>query len=850
MRATMVWQFTPYLIPLIISAMISFILAMFAWLRRTSGAKVFALLTLIITIWLLGYAVELAVTLLPLKILWAKIQYISIVSLPVVWFVFAAHFSNRSDWLNRRNLISLTIIPFITLTLVWTNELHGLIWQKTELLELGSLVTLDLSYGPWFWVHTLYSYILLLVGTILLTLMLARSVHIYRWQTLLLLAGIFGPWLGNLVYLMGLSPIPELDLTPFAFAFSNLAFGWGFYRFRLLDLTPIARSAVVDVMSDAVIVLDNKNRIVDINVAAERILDLSRVETIGQVDTNVLSKWPAWQKNYRHLTEGYAEITLNTSEGLQHYDLHISPLTNQNSQISGRLVVLRNVTDRKQAEEIMHLTQFSVDQAVDPIFWVAEDGRLAYVNEAACKYLDYPKNELLNLTIHDIDPNYPSEIWPSHWRSLETRGFFIVESRHRTKTGKFIPVELTFNYLEFKGTVYCYLCARDITWRRWAVQELVESEERFEQVVSSISDFIYMTEMGEGEVPNNRFISPKVETLTGYPMEKFISEWGFWRTLIHDEDREVASVQFDKLKQGQNSVVEYRMIQASGDIIWVRDSVRIQKDVARQKIIVYGVVTDITPQKEAQTTMRLAHDQALEANRFKTQLLAKVSHELRTPLGAILGFAELLEMGINGPLAPSQRESVIEIIDSAEYLSSLVNELLDQAQLDAGKLNLKVGPLNLSHLLNDTISKMEILATRKGILLTQQIASDMPATILGDANRLQQILVNLVGNAIKFTKEGKIEVEIYRSDESHWVLQVSDTGPGIPTAAQNTIFEPFQQVDNSVTREHGGSGLGLSIVKQLTVLMTGEITLESKRGQGSTFTVRLPLNPVLEIETA
>jgi hypothetical protein len=145
---------------------------------------------------------------------------------------------------------------------------------------------------------------------------------------------------------------------------------------------------------------------------------------------------------------------------------------------------------------------------------------------------------------------------------------------------------------------------------------------------------------------------------------------------------------------------------------------------------------------------------------------------------------------------------------------------------------------------------MEILATRKGILLTQQIASDMPATILGDANRLQQILVNLVGNAIKFTKEGKIEVEIYRSDESHWVLQVSDTGPGIPTAAQNTIFEPFQQVDNSVTREHGGSGLGLSIVKQLTVLMTGEITLESKRGQGSTFTVRLPLNPVLEIETA
>jgi signal transduction histidine kinase len=187
-----------------------------------------------------------------------------------------------------------------------------------------------------------------------------------------------------------------------------------------------------------------------------------------------------------------------------------------------------------------------------------------------------------------------------------------------------------------------------------------------------------------------------------------------------------------------------------------------------------------------------------------------------------------------------------KIIDSTQYLTTLVNELLDQAQLEAGRLKLNVHPFAPANLIDDTLAKLTVLARIKGLSLTSDIAADVPATLFGDAARLQQILVNLVSNAIKFTQKGSIRIRLYCHDVDYWALQVSDTGAGIPTEAQTYIFEPFRQVDGSMTRAHAGTGLGLSIVKQLTTLMGGEITLESEIGRGSIFTVYLPLQPIQE----
>lgn len=269
------------------------------------------------------------------------------------------------------------------------------------------------------------------------------------------------------------------------------------------------------------------------------------------------------------------------------------------------------------------------------------------------------------------------------------------------------------------------------------------------------------------------------------------------------------------------------------DLAWQRERAAVNQ-VEQERNLLEQRVTDRTRE------LVIARDQALEASRLKTELLAKVSHELRTPLGVILGFAELLQAGLYGPLSEKQQTPTQEIVDSTHYLTDLITDLLSQAQLDTGRFELKLYAFNPADLLTNLYSKMNPLAQAKGLTLTTIIAADMPVTLWGDPNRIQQILLNLVGNGIKFTKQGGVEVQIYQFDADHWTLQVSDTGPGIPVAAQEYIFEPFRQVDGSVTREHGGVGLGLSIVKQLTTLMRGQITLTSEVGQGSTFNVILP----------
>ncbi len=272
-----------------------------------------------------------------------------------------------------------------------------------------------------------------------------------------------------------------------------------------------------------------------------------------------------------------------------------------------------------------------------------------------------------------------------------------------------------------------------------------------------------------------------------------------------------------------------------------------QAAIAIQNARLYAAAQqEIAERKKIQEVLAQARDRALEASRLKTELLAKVSHELRTPLGVILGFAEMLDAEVYGPISEQQHQVALEILFSTQYLNNLVNELLDQAQLEAGKLILKPTLFTPTDLLEETILQLRVLTQGKELTLTSSVAPDMPATLYSDRARVQQILINLLSNAIKFTSTGLIEVYLYQPDSAHWAIQVSDTGMGIPPEAQLYIFDPFRQVDGSPTRQHGGTGLGLSIVKQLTALMGGQVNLQSKVGQGSVFTVRLPLAPLAD----
>jgi signal transduction histidine kinase len=230
-----------------------------------------------------------------------------------------------------------------------------------------------------------------------------------------------------------------------------------------------------------------------------------------------------------------------------------------------------------------------------------------------------------------------------------------------------------------------------------------------------------------------------------------------------------------------------------------------------------------------------------EVDRMKNNFLAMVSHELRTPLTSILGYAGMLKEGNYGGLADDQAKIVDRVIANTHKLLTLVNELLDQAQIETGRLSFHRRPFQPQELIEYTRGVMEGTIVSKNLELVTHYSEDLPGTLYGDPQRLSQVLVNLVNNAVKFTEQGRSQVVLSLAAPAHWCMEVSDTGVGIPQDAQQLIFDPFRQGDAEVTKRPGGIGLGLSIAKQLVQLMHGEIIVKSQVGSGSTFTVLLPL---------
>jgi PAS domain S-box-containing protein len=253
------------------------------------------------------------------------------------------------------------------------------------------------------------------------------------------------------------------------------------------------------------------------------------------------------------------------------------------------------------------------------------------------------------------------------------------------------------------------------------------------------------------------------------------------------------------------------------------------------------VFTDITEQKNAEEIVRRARNAAEEANRAKTQLLANMSHELRTPLNAIIGLTELL--GIS-PLSEEQADYVDTISNSGEALLSLISDLLDFSKIEMGKLEVKKTPVLVREVVEKSTALLSRQAADKGISLIISIADDIPAQVVGDAVRLQQVLVNLLNNALKFTEEGFVKLTVAcretLSGSRRIEFSVEDSGEGMSDATLKKIFQPFQQGDSSSTREHGGSGLGLAISKNLVEQMGGTIRVKSREGEGSVFTFDIP----------
>ncbi|MEM7117507.1 MAG: histidine kinase N-terminal 7TM domain-containing protein [Chloroflexota bacterium] len=350
----MIWQYTPFTIPLIIAAAASGVLSIFLWQRRhgRGGLAVFYF-TAMASLWCFAYALELAGANLATKLFWIKVQYIAIATISLGWLLFAIQYSR--NWQRFRRFIPLLfIIPFFTIIAALLEPDGGLLYRELWLDSSGDFAMIQVAYGVVFFIHLVQSYLVLLAGTVLLLLTASRASNLYKNQVRgLILAAAF-PWLGNGLYLSGLLPLGNLDLTPFTFVITAVLLAWNLTRLQLLDITPIARFTVMENMFDAIFVFNRRQQLVDVNpVAAEQVLNISTAEAIGQTAVSLFTPNLTSLLNYLTQEQVKAEIKAQNNEQGIYYDLQLSPLYNHAGELNGRLLVLRDITERKKTESAL-----------------------------------------------------------------------------------------------------------------------------------------------------------------------------------------------------------------------------------------------------------------------------------------------------------------------------------------------------------------------------------------------------------------------------------------------------------------------------------------------------------------
>ncbi|MEN6617110.1 MAG: response regulator, partial [Syntrophorhabdus sp.] len=319
-----------------------------------------------------------------------------------------------------------------------------------------------------------------------------------------------------------------------------------------------------------------------------------------------------------------------------------------------------------------------------------------------------------------------------------------------------------------------------------------------------------------------------------------------WTMLFHPDDLEISR---KSLKRHFSQELEYyeceaRMRHKNGDWVWVLDRGKVATwtDEGRP-LIMSGTHQDINARKQAEEQLREAKKTAEAANQAKSEFLATMSHEIRTPMNAIIGMADLL---METKLDQEQGKYVEVFRNAGENLLTIINDILDLSKIEAGRIEIESIGFNLEELVEKSCQIMAPRASQKGLEFICDFPPDIPTEVVGDPVRLRQIIINLLGNAIKFTQDGEVVLEVNsKADDQatgkvNIIFSVRDTGIGIPPEKLETIFEKFTQADSSTTREYGGTGLGLPISRQLVELMGGRLTVQSQPGQGTTFVFNIP----------
>jgi len=532
----------------------------------------------------------------------------------------------------------------------------------------------------------------------------------------------------------------------------------------------------------------------------------------------------------------------------QQLHAHEQQLKTANQQLEAANQQLR--ASEKQLREEREKAQKYLDVARTMMVVIDHDQKVTLINKKGCEILGYKEKDILGRNWFDnFLPESVREKMKAVFQQVMAGEVKPVEYNERpvlTKSGQERIIAWHNSVLtDESGNVVDLLASgADITELKQAEEKLARSEAIYRKTVEGAGGVPYQVRWADSKYD---FIGSGIEELFGIPPEKMTRE--IFNQLIEEmipvdpsapRDMAAYSKTVANGKRDRHQV-DIRIRTPQGEVKWLSDSSFPIRDEKTGKVISsMGIVQDITDRKQVEKHLQEAKEAAEHANKAKSRFLANMSHEIRTPLNAIISISKTLSKYDTKNLTPKQLEGLGIVHQSSQRLLSLINDILDLSKIESGKMEVKLRAFSLDALIAGIRSMATTLSGSKGVDFLVRKSDSAPATIISDAQKLHEILTNIVSNAVKFTDQGEIVLKIYVK-QNRLYFEVSDTGIGIDKYHIDHIFEEFTQADSSTTRKYPGTGLGLAICKKMVELLGGEIKADSKLGKGTTITFYVPL---------
>lgn len=512
----------------------------------------------------------------------------------------------------------------------------------------------------------------------------------------------------------------------------------------------------------------------------------------------------------------------------------------------GHLWHYRNITDRKKDEnrlvesnEKLQLLYNLINNTSDAIQAATEDGTIFYINQEASLRLGIPQDKITGYHVSAIETLFKDpEAWKLHVEEVKQKGCLSLEGEHfNHSTGQKFPVEVTVRYVSINNAGYLIANSRDITNRKSTEKLLRAQEEKYRNIIANMN-------LGLVEVDNNEIIkytNHGFQVISGYREEELVGK-NAGSLFVMEKNNSTIEDMMKNRRNGVSDMYEICVKNKLGEKRWWMISGAPNYNDKNELIGSIGIHLDITAQKNLAIDLELAKTKAEQASKAKEAFLANMSHEIRTPLNAIKGMLRELN---REDLSGKQSSYVNNGLTASKHLMSIINNILDISKIEAGELNLEREDFMLQRSLDNIFSILNIRALEKNIYLKIHVSDEICSVLIGDSVRIEQILLNLIGNAIKFTSQGGVEVNcsLVNDSEGSQTIEfaISDTGIGMEPDYLKTIFSKFSQEDKSISRKFGGTGLGMAITNELVQLMKGGIEINSQKGLGTTSRVTLTL---------